>query len=442
MKKIIFLFLLFPLFVSVAAIAQTNPTCTYVDWTSTLDPDPQWTSASREQWRASCGSRVFTAIGTTKVSCSRDCSCPSGSALVKDTISGLSSCVASSSSSSYSASSIPTATSSAPCLATEVRDSIYGMCRPKVTDGSQCGNGGYLVTQVDGKWCAGHDYSNPAPDGFQCDLVTTITSQSTSNYWSCFKPVPSSAASSASGTSSGAASSASGDASSSGAVSSSPSSASNTSVSNYSQALAQCELNFGSGKCKSTSLSTPCPNTYTSNNVSFCITSALSNSNSSGSGSSLGSGNAVASNCTNEPTCTGGDSIQCAVIKQVWINNCDGIDKKINIDADQDNSDMQTEFDNLVNDNQTDLNQDGTISGVNGEIDISQYADMVGNLNNAASQGSSGNCPPPRNLQMSFGTYELSYQPMCDLADGISYFVLLFFSITGSLIIYRTVERI
>lgn len=210
-----------------------------------------------------------------------------------------------------------------------------------------------------------------------------------------------------------------------------------------------CELNFGVGNCTAVSQSSPCANSYTVNGQKFCVGQSESNSSGSAfSGSSGGGGasapsvTATANNCSAQPTCTGGDPIQCAILRQSWLNFCDGAENETDINADSDNSNIQTEFDRLVNDNQTDLNQDGTISGVQGEVDFSQYADMVGNLNNAAGQASSGNCPAPRALQMSFGSYELSYQPMCELAEGMSYFVLLFFSITGALIIYRTVERI
>ena len=192
-----------------------------------------------------------------------------------------------------------------------------------------------------------------------------------------------------------------------------------------------CELNFGVGNCTAVAQSSPCANSYTVNGQKFCVTDNSSNSSagsssggSSGGGTSAPSVTASANNCTSQPTCTGGDPIQCAILRQSWLNFCDGAENKTDINADSDSQAIGAEFDRLVNENQTALNSDGTIAGVQGQIDVSQYADMVGNLNNAASQASSGNCPSPRTLQMSFGSFELSYQPMCDLAEGISFYCM------------------
>lgn len=358
--------------------------------------------------------------------------CPAGTTRVGDT----SECLSTSSSSISSSSS-----SSAPsCTTTQYFDSLLNSCAELVDNASDCASQQYAMT-------VGNKFSchQQQPDNTYCDVNIVVGGETQKTVYSCEPASPNSASSAPSSAS----------ASSTSTNTSQPSSASNSSLSTQQQVQQNCELTFGTGNCALNTTSTPCPNSYRQNGVTFCVTTPNSGSTSSsgsgsgssagagsGSGSSASSGNATASNCNTEPVCTGGDPIQCAFLKQMWINNCDGIEKKIDIDAHTDNSNIQSEFNDLIDNNQTALNSDGTIAGSTGEIDVSQYADMVANLNNAANQTSSGSCPAPRIINISLGSFEISFDPLCQLAEGISYFVLLFFSLSGSLIIYRTVEKI
>ncbi len=330
--------------------------------------------------------------------------------------------------------------SAAACTASQYFDEVLNSCAELVDNASDCASQQFAMT-------VGNKFSchNDQPDNTYCDVNIIVGGPTQKTVYSCEPASPNSTSSAPSSAS----------ASSTASNTSQPSSASNSSVSAQQQVQQNCEAAFGSGNCALNTTSTPCPNSYRQNGITYCVTIPNSGSSSSsgsgsgssastgtGSGSSASAGNATASNCNNEPVCTGGDPIQCAFLKQMWINNCDGIDKKIDIDANTDNANIQSEFNDLIDNNQTALNSDGTIAGSTGEIDVSQYADMVANLNNAANQTSSGSCPAPRVINISLGSFEVSYDPLCQLAEGISYFVLLFFSLSGSLIIYRTVEKI
>lgn len=340
-------------------------------------------------------------------------------------------------SSSSSSSSVPACTSS------QYFDPLLNSCAELVENASDCGAEDYALQKTGGFAC----YTEQ-PDNTHCLANIVVTPTGTNTVYSC---------TTSNNSNSSSASNSSAPSSSGSGTSSGTSSGSNTSSSNQQQALENCEAAFGSGNCQINTNSTPCPNLYKQNGITYCVTtsgngsgssssagsgSGTSASTGSGSGSSASAGNATATNCSSEPTCTGGDPIQCAFLKQMWINNCDGIEKKIDIDANTDNANINSDFQDLVDNNQTDLNSDGTIAGATGEIDVSQYVDMVSNLNNAANQASSGTCPAPRVIHISLGSFEVTFDPLCELAEGISYFVLLFFSISGSLIIYRTVERI
>jgi len=459
MKKIISLFLFLFSYSSLADTAYSFPSCpagtgqlvkgyvttigtwSYNGGTCNGKPDSRVTlnsNGAETHWcydaswdQCSCGPNAAKAaqpmLGVVPANRCSLSSCENGLPRLED-----GSCPVSSSSSS--ASSAPA------CTTSQYFDPLLNSCAELVDNASDCGSEDYALQMGSGFAC----YTEQ-PDNTHCLANIVVTPNGTSTVYSC---TTSNNSNSSSAASSAASSSGSGSGTSSG---------SNSSTSPQQQALENCELTFGVGNCQANTNPTPCPNSFKQNGITYCVTSNSSGSGSSssasngsgssassgnGSGSSASAGNATATNCSSEPTCTGGDPIQCAFLKQIWINNCDGIEKKIDIDANTDNANINSDFQDLVDNNQTDLNSDGTIAGATGEIDVSQYVDMVSNLNNAANQASSGTCPAPRVIHISLGSFEVTFDPLCELAEGISYFVLLFFSISGSLIIYRTVERI
>lgn len=196
----------------------------------------------------------------------------------------------------------------------------------------------------------------------------------------------------------------------------------------------------------SSSSASSAPSSIPSNSISSVVAST-GTSTSSGSGSSVAassggassSGTANAGNCNSQPSCSG-DAIQCAILQQSWLNNCEGLEKAVPINADSDNATIKSEFDDLINNNKTDLEADGTIKGITTEADLSKVTDEIFDMAAIADSSGSGVCPAPRVLNMSLGSFELSYQPFCDLAIGISNFVILISSLLASLMIFRTIQ--
>ncbi len=61
-------------------------------------------------------------------------------------------------------------------------------------------------------------------------------------------------------------------------------------------------------------------------------------------------------------------------------------------------------------------------------------------LGDAAGSGSGGSCPPDRSIRLGLGTFNVSYQFLCDFAAQISSLVILIFSYIGSIIVYRSLN--
>ncbi|MFO1390467.1 virulence factor TspB C-terminal domain-related protein [Cellvibrio sp.] len=326
-------------------------------------------------------------------------------------------------------SSSSSSSSSLPCEYTE-------SCSSSSSSSSSCPSG-FIPSNIQGNATCVPDLN---PSSSSAASASSASSSDTSTSSS-----PSSSGSASSVASVGNSSSASGgDTGSSGSGSSGGSSGGgdNPAVT----AMQNCELIFGSGKCSVQTSQNACPNSYTSGGVVFCVASGAG----SGSGSGSSSGNASStpstatpSNCSSAPACSG-DAIQCALLKQAWINNCDGINSKVDINATADNTDIQAQFDNLINSSPVQTEADGSIKDIHKNIDIgnmSDVQDLMNSLDSAASTPSHGVCPAPRHIQLHLGSFQLSYQPFCDFATQVSYLVLFFFSLSGVLIIYRTVER-
>lgn len=184
--------------------------------------------------------------------------------------------------------------------------------------------------------------------------------------------------------------------------------------------------------------SDPCPNKYQDNQGQWwCINNSGSNS----SGAASSSGGASAADCKAQPSCDG-DPVQCAILKQVWINLCDGVDKATPVDSDGDIKAMDDEFDRLINSEQLQLDEDGTLSSIkHTRIDLSKKEFGLDQLDTIANEGTSAQCPSPISLNLSLGSFEVSFQPLCDLADQLHYLVVFIFSYIASVIIYRAIER-
>ena len=188
-------------------------------------------------------------------------------------------------------------------------------------------------------------------------------------------------------------------------------------------------------------------------------TSAASSSVGSGSGTGEqgdGDGSATAADCSTNPACDG-DPVQCAILTQLWLNNCKGFDDTNTNNPVNDNQQIQANFEAVVNSPSptTDANGQLTALGSSGSSGGDGSGNGDGNcdgdtcsgsafdfsgLDGAAASGAGGTCPSDRSITLALGTYNISYQPLCDFAGQISGLVILIFSYLGSVIIYRAIE--
>jgi hypothetical protein len=196
-----------------------------------------------------------------------------------------------------------------------------------------------------------------------------------------------------------------------------------------------------------------------SGNGSGSAASSSSPSGGSGSASSgIGNGGeADASKCENgEPHCDG-DPIQCAILIQLWINNCAGYDDVETNNPDDDNEAIQSNFDALISSAEPSVNAEGVLNamtpgGGNGNGSGSGSGPGTGSgggngdgldlsgLDDAANSGGGGSCPPDRSIRLGLGTFNVSYEFLCDFASQISGLVILIFSYIGAMIVYRSLN--
>jgi len=330
MKKIIFILSL--LFLSFGALASP-PSCTYIDFNTPFDPDPQWSQASINYYRDSCGTRAFWVNGSNVV-CARQCSCPSGSSLVKDVVSGISACTPIPSSSSSSSSSSSACPSNAPlvdalgkcntkctgsttynpvanscevpasCSYPEVRSPITNTCNP---NSEKCALGAH-VDILSGYSCQADIGKIPS-----CPVGWTITETN-----QCIQTPSSTASGSAVSSTATSTSNTNTSTATSQAASSRPSvptqPTDNTSQTQNTQNSAQipagisyascmasqsqsactaiqnCQLTFGVNNCVGMTTDQNCPNQYAINGQKICVLSTSGTNTSSGSNASSGTG--------------------------------------------------------------------------------------------------------------------------------------------------------
>lgn len=143
--------------------------------------------------------------------------------------------------------------------------------------------------------------------------------------------------------------------------------------------------------------------------------------------------------CSAEPACTG-DPVGCSIALQNWKLRCDQHGEPVDGDADvaEYDSNFESEF---GEDNQASVDDEGALTHlaeVSNPIDF-ESVDMSGlNIN---STGRSSQCPQPRSISLSLGNFEVSYQPLCDLAEGLSTLVVLIFSYISVMLVWRSTQQ-
>ncbi|WP_331345990.1 virulence factor TspB C-terminal domain-related protein [Cellvibrio sp. UBA7661] len=173
----------------------------------------------------------------------------------------------------------------------------------------------------------------------------------------------------------------------------------------------------------------------------------------------IGNGTAAAANCNdNEPECDG-DPIQCAMLVQLWINNCAGFDEVELNNPSDDNEAIRDNFDALMSSAEPSVNQEGVLDVMtpgggagNGSGSGSGSGTGSGNgsgsgngldlsgLDGAANSGGGGSCPADRAISLGAGNFDISYQFFCDFAAQVSGLVILIFSYIGAMIVYRSLQ--
>ncbi|MGN0922449.1 MAG: virulence factor TspB C-terminal domain-related protein [Cellvibrio sp.] len=170
-----------------------------------------------------------------------------------------------------------------------------------------------------------------------------------------------------------------------------------------------------------------------------------SGSGSSGSQTTSSSGSASPSNgCSAPPTCVG-DAIYCAMLQQIYQGQCGGTESVPDFDPEAAYNAYQSEFESVTNESKNNhlVNEDGTLKQLDPEtIDITED-DRIGfyRLEQAANASGGGSCPAPRTLNIALGSFEISYEFFCSLAEQISPFVLFLFGFISSKIIYRALSE-
>lgn len=190
-------------------------------------------------------------------------------------------------------------------------------------------------------------------------------------------------------------------------------------------------------------------------NGSGSTSSSPTNPGSGSASSGIGNGgSADAANCENgEPLCDG-DPVQCAILVQLWINNCAGYDQLETNNPDNDNEAIQDNFDALISSAEPSVNAEGVLTAMtegsgngtgngsgsgSGNGGGGNGPDISG-LDNAANSGAGGDCPADRQITLGAGTFNISFQFFCDFASQVSGLVILIFSYIGVMIVYRSLN--
>jgi hypothetical protein len=161
-------------------------------------------------------------------------------------------------------------------------------------------------------------------------------------------------------------------------------------------------------------------------------------------GSGQGSGN-----CDIQPSCNG-DPVQCAILYQEWASMCYDETSSI-INPDSCNATFECEGDKLkcelirqqreqycdlyVGDGNTDLD---VTNDPDFDRDLKEEAEEIELPNIDQSGFASGSCPAPQTFAAFGGTFELTYQPFCDIAPYIRILVIMSALLSAAFIVTGT----
>jgi hypothetical protein len=130
--------------------------------------------------------------------------------------------------------------------------------------------------------------------------------------------------------------------------------------------------------------------------------------------------------CQQPPQCSG-DPIDCAALNQQWLTMC-----KI-----ENSEDQLNEYESSVaSDNAT--NSDGLYTW----FATGNETDLMDGLSNFTNQsGAGGSCPADETINLSFGSYTFSYQPLCDVAEFLKPLLILLFGYFGGRVVLSAFDN-
>lgn len=167
--------------------------------------------------------------------------------------------------------------------------------------------------------------------------------------------------------------------------------------------------------------------------------------------------------CDAPPSCNG-DAIQCAILKQQWLTRCDKNSSYTDSDClsqpqcqgdvllcaglinewqnrcslKRADYDLEQEFKSRGFKTAEEIKADGGIFGQGTETDLESMADGVF----ASRSTVAGSCPQPISFDAgSFGSYEISLQSFCTLAEQVYWLVLLSGYLVAAFTIFRAVTE-
>lgn len=142
--------------------------------------------------------------------------------------------------------------------------------------------------------------------------------------------------------------------------------------------------------------------------------------------------------CSAEPVCSG-DPVGCSIALQNWKLRCDQLGEPV--DADSDVAEYDSNFESEFGEsNQASVDSEGALSHLAEVSNVVDFTSVDMSGLNIDSTGRSSQCPAPRAISLSVGNYEMSYQPLCDLAEALSSLVVLIFSYISIRLIWRSTQ--
>lgn len=158
------------------------------------------------------------------------------------------------------------------------------------------------------------------------------------------------------------------------------------------------------------------------------LTRSIENGSSSGGGGGNGDGNgsgtgSASGDCDITPPCDG-DAVQCAILTQNYIQSCGQMREYLNSDE---QTDVEGRFTQMESDGKADITSN------------SETVDVGAILSTGLSvTETTGVCPAPIQLSLNFGgNVEVSYQPLCDLAQFLRPLFILIMSLVSARIALR-----